>query len=111
MPHGENQKGQSLPIEWYVPEGLPQLYANNLVIQHTDSEFILSFFAAQLPILLEEDPVSAARLGQIDTLRARCVAQIIISPPRMKGFLDALERNYARFAQQHSAPAEESAND
>ena len=111
MPHEENQKEQSLPIEWYVPEGLPQLYANNIVIQHTDSEFILSFFAAQLPFLLEEDPDLSTRLSQVETLRARCVAQIIISPPRMKGFLDALVRNYERFAQQHIAPSEESANE
>jgi hypothetical protein len=33
-----------LPIEWHVPDELVTRYANNLLVQHTEHEFILSFF-------------------------------------------------------------------
>ena len=33
-----------LPIEWYIAEDLKSQYATNIVIQHTDQEFLISFF-------------------------------------------------------------------
>jgi hypothetical protein len=39
-----------LPIEWHVPDDLVTRYANNLLIQHTEHEFILSFFEILPPL-------------------------------------------------------------
>jgi len=48
----EPEKTRGLPIKWQIPEDLISRYATNLVVQHTEHEFTISFFEAEPPILL-----------------------------------------------------------
>ena len=46
------EQAVNLPIEWNYPESIVSRYATNLVVQHTEHEFILSFFEVKPPVIL-----------------------------------------------------------
>jgi hypothetical protein len=83
-----------VPIEWYVPESLVSRYATNMIVQHSEHEFILSFFDTPPPLILWEAKVED--LEGIKSIRATCVAQIIVAKGRMQRFLDAMQDNLKR---------------
>ena len=66
-------------------------------MQHTENEFILSFFEAEVPILLGTPDENLARLQSIGSVKAHCVARIIVSPNRMTELLRILGENYSRY--------------
>ncbi len=86
-----------LPIEWYIAEDLKSQYATNIVIQHTDQEFLISFFEIKHPIILGADEEVKSTYEKIGKLKADCIARIIVTPDRMKNFINAMRENYDRF--------------
>jgi len=87
----------TLPIEWHIPEGLKSQFATNLVIQHTDQEFIISFFEIEKPVLLGSPDEVKSKLEVIGKMRANCVARIIVTPKRMEEFIKAMQTNLDKF--------------
>jgi hypothetical protein len=86
-----------LPLEWHFPENLVTRYANNVVVQHGEHEFIISFFEVFPPILLGSPEETRTELDQIESVQANCVARIIIPWDRMPGFIKALQSNQDKF--------------
>ena len=82
---------RELPIEWYVPDSVVRRYATNMVVQHTDQEFIISFFDIKPPLIVGEP--SQEMLENLKSIRAECVAQIIVTAARMPKFVEALQTN------------------
>jgi hypothetical protein len=80
-----------LPIEWHTPEGLVSRYVSNLVVQHTEHEFIISFFEILPPLLLGTPEEQQARLTRMNAIQAECVARIIVSPEQMPTFIQAMQ--------------------
>ncbi|NLE43846.1 MAG: DUF3467 domain-containing protein [Chloroflexi bacterium] len=86
-----------VPLEFCVPGELVSRYATNFVVQHTENEFILSFFEAEAPILLGTPEENLATLQSIGSVKARCVARIIVSPSRMPELIRIMGENYDRY--------------
>lgn len=86
-----------IPIEYFVPEDMPTLCPNNLVVRHTDDEFTLLFFEAREPIIVGSEDEKREALAQVTSVRARCVARIVLSPKKMFTFAEAIQRNIERF--------------
>jgi hypothetical protein len=82
-----------LPIEWHVPEGTVSRYATNLTVQHTDHEFIISFYEIDPPLLLGSAEENAAKLKELEAVQAELVARIIVAPRRMPEFIRVLQEN------------------
>lgn len=82
-----------IPIEWYVPEGLKSQYVTNMVIQHTDEEFIMSFFEMKTPIILGSPEKIKSTFEHMQTVRAECVSRIIVTPKRMVEFIKVMQKN------------------
>jgi hypothetical protein len=95
-----------LPIEWFVPEDIRSQYATNMVVQHTDQEFLISFFEIEQPILLGEAEEIKAKLEQRGKARATCLARFVLTPERMKHFVSILNENYDRFVKEIKNGAE-----
>jgi hypothetical protein len=87
----EETKG--LPLEWHIPDELSCQYATNLVVQHTEHEFIISFFRASPPILLGPAEDVEEKFARLKSVRAECVARVIVAPGRMKEFVQVLKKN------------------
>ena len=77
-------------IEWHIPEGIVSKYATNMVVQRSDQEFILSFFEL-LPPIIFGTPQDLAKLDTVSSVRAECIARIIVSSERMTKFLEVLQ--------------------
>ncbi|MGI6375131.1 MAG: DUF3467 domain-containing protein [Anaerolineae bacterium] len=90
-------EGHELPIEWYVPEGLQTVYANHLIVQHTEHEFVISFFSLVPPLLAGSEEERRAQLDSLVSVRAVCVGRVAVSPSRYPAFVQALRDNLSRF--------------
>jgi len=86
--------GKPLPIDWTVPEDLPILFVNNMTIQFTEHEFILTFYQLAPPPFL--GPLAEHRLEQMDAVSAVAVARVAVSAGRLPGFIRAMEDNLQR---------------
>jgi hypothetical protein len=86
-----------LPLEWYEPEELISRYANNMVVQHTPNEFIVSFFETRPPLVLGDPVEQTKQLETIKSVRSLCVSRIIIAPDLIDGFIKALQINYQNY--------------
>lgn len=93
----ENKDGVLLPIEWHISEEVTTKYATNLVIQHTEHEFIISFFEIYPPVLLGPPEGQKLQAEMIDTVRAECVARIVVASDRMPEFVRVLQDNLGTY--------------
>jgi hypothetical protein len=98
----QKAEGIYVPIEWYVPEDLVSRYANNIVVQYEEHEFIISFFEVRPPVLLGSSEEIKAKLEQVKSVRAECVARIIVAADRMPVFIEALQGNLEKYLAQKS---------
>ena len=95
--NSENPEELRIPIEWEFPDGLISRYANNFVVQHSETEFVIQFFEILPPILLGTPDRIQTQIEQIKTIRAECVGRIIISTEKMPEFIHVLQENYEKF--------------
>lgn len=95
-----------LPIEWHCGDEITSRYATEMTVQHTDQEFLLSFYETIPPVLSgssDERKAQAEALGQV---RANCLARIIVSAARMPGFIEAMNENLRSFQSLRDQPPE-----
>ncbi|GAC1342825.1 MAG: hypothetical protein NVSMB27_02120 [Ktedonobacteraceae bacterium] len=92
----------TLSVDWHFPEGLQSRYANNVLVQTGQHEFVISFFEMQLPTLLGSPEDNKAKLKEMEKIRAECVSKIIMTPELVQGFIDALQSELDRFSSQKS---------
>ncbi len=91
------QEQRSLEINWFVSENIHTHYANNVVIQHSRGEFVLSFFEILPPMLVGSPNEIQSQLSQMRTAHAECVARIVMTPENAANFCRALEQNLSNF--------------
>lgn len=89
--------GKEVPIAWIVPDDLVTRYATNIVVQHSEHEFFLSFFEADPPIILGSREEALATIEQLGSLKAKCVARIVVAPKRMREFVRVLQANLEKY--------------
>ena len=91
MPKKPTAKSVSLereiPLIWDIPEDLVSGYATNILVQTGEHEFFVSFFETPPPVLLKPTDVE-----KLESVRAECIARLIISPERIQSFIDALQQ-------------------
>ncbi len=92
----------SLSVDWHFPESLQSRYANNVLVQIGQHEFVVSFFEMQLPTLLGSPEDNKAKLSAMETIRAECVSKIIMPPELIQGLIDALQMELDKFSSQRS---------
>jgi hypothetical protein len=94
----EDSHEKLVPVEWHIPEGIVSRYASNMVVQNTGQEFIVSFFEL-FPPLVFGTPSDLEKAAQIESIRAECIARIIVSVDRMPKFIEALQTNLERMTE------------
>lgn len=95
----EAATGDSVPIrlEFRVPSGLTGQYATNIVVQHTEHEFIVSFFQVENPFLLGTPEENRALLEQLGKVPAYCVGRVIVAAERMPAFVRVMKQNLDKY--------------
>lgn len=88
---------RQLPLEWRVPDDMSCQYATNLLVQHTDHEFVIQFFRAMPPLVVGSPDEVKTQLAEIESVNAECVARVVVAASRMPEFVDVLQQNLQRF--------------
>ena len=86
-----------VPIEWHISEDLDSKYATNLVIQHSEHEFIIDFFETRHPLILGDPDQVREQWEKLESVRAECVARIIVSPNRMQEFINVMQADLNKY--------------
>lgn len=84
----------TFPLEWEIPDQLTPRYATNVVVQHGEHEFLLSFFDIQKPILVGSQEDIKNQLSRIDKVIAKCVGQIYIAADEFPKIISVLQQQY-----------------
>jgi len=84
----------SLPIDWHVSENIQSRYASNVFVQAGEYELTLSFFETFLPILADSPEENKAKLLQQGSVRAECIARIVVDPDLVPKLIKALQTSY-----------------
>jgi hypothetical protein len=90
----EGQRGR-IPIDWEIPEDLPTLFVNNMTIQFTGNEFILTFYQLVPPPLL--GPLADKKLERLEKVSAVAVARIAVAAGRMPNFINAMKQHLEKY--------------
>jgi hypothetical protein len=93
---------REVPIEWIVPDSIVSQYATNMIIQHFEHEFILSFFETQPPLIIGIP--SKEQLESLKSVKSTCIARIVIAPERMQNFVNALQTNLEKWLSKQRSP-------
>lgn len=83
-----------LPIQWSVSDELSTCYATNLVVQHTEHEFFITFFELVPPITLGK---TSDEIKQIESVQAHALTRIAVTPERLESFIQAMQENLDRY--------------
>ena len=86
-------KPKEVSVRYVVPEDNILLFSDGVILQHTDNEFIISFFQSGAPIFLTD-----ADRDKITEVNSKCVARIVLSPAQMKKTVDAFKVNFESWA-------------
>lgn len=94
---------KKIRIERIYPANLQSHFVSNIVVQHQPDAFILSFFEIwPPPILGESEEEKQRELEALENVEARCVARLVVTPRKMREFLETMSenlRNYERMMQ------------
>ena len=87
----EGQERLALPIEWFFPEGLTGRYANQVLVQNGQHECHVSFFEVRPLVLLGEPEEVREQVKDLKSVRAECVARIIVAKDFIPEIIKALQ--------------------
>lgn len=94
-------------IEWRIPQSLPSYFVTNIVVQNNEDAFSLSFFEAKPPILLGTPEEIEAQRAQTTSVDADCVARVVVSPRKMREFVEVLNRSLRLHDEKYGASVKE----
>jgi hypothetical protein len=77
---------------WSFPDDLVSGYATNMLVQTGENELYVSFFEAPPPVLLAPEDVKS-----LESVKAECIARVVISPDRMPKFIEVLQKQLDAF--------------
>ena len=87
------QEGRPIPLKWEGLENEPLHFVNNLLTQHTEHQFFLTFAHIQPPVTVD---LSEEEIRSIQYVAVRPTARLAVSPGRFREFIAAMEANYQR---------------
>lgn len=86
------------PLEWDYPDDLQTHFVSNILVQHQEDYFVISFFEIwPPPILGETDEDRQKAIKALGTIKAKCVARLVVSPSTMDKVINTLSTNYANW--------------
>lgn len=102
MPIAEEKERieKKVRLQRTYPENLQSHFVASLIVQHQPEMFVLSFFEVWPPAVLgETDEEKQAILDSIESVEAKCVARLVVTPSKMREFLDVMNENLTNYEQ------------
>jgi hypothetical protein len=76
----------------HIAEDLRLLFSDSILVQHTPTEFTITFAQVRQPIITD-----AAGFEGLTEIRADVVARIVLTPAKMAEFIKALRENWGLY--------------
>jgi hypothetical protein len=95
----DDERGKAVKLLWLDLEAEEIVFANQLLVQHHGTEFILSFGQFTPPPLVGSDEDKRQMLESIDFLPIRPVARIGLTAQRMTEFVRVMQENLSNYEQ------------
>jgi Protein of unknown function (DUF3467) len=89
--------GKVVPIIWEVPAGLPTHYSTNLIVQHSDEDFTITFWDVRPPVLIGTREDKLRQVEELREIRPTALVRIILSPRKMREFTQVMQDNLKTF--------------
>lgn len=86
------EKTKQVPIIRVLPDNMPLIYSDGLLIGNNEGVFILSFLQTRFPLAVTPEEVEA--IQQVDSY---CVARILLTPEQMERSIKAMTDNFQKF--------------
>jgi hypothetical protein len=86
-----------VPVIWEVPVGLPTHYSTNLIVQHTDEDFTITFWDVRPPVLIGTLEEKRKQVEALKAIRPTALVRIILSPGKMREFTQVMRDNLKTF--------------
>lgn len=90
---------KDIPIKRIFPDNLQSYFVSNLVVQHQEETFTIAFFEVWPPPILGTEEEKQKQLENFKFVEAKCVARLVITPNKMKEFIDVLSGSYTTYKQ------------
>ena len=91
-------EGKTLPIKWPGVEEVPILFANQILVQHVENAFVISFGQLTPPAFLQ--PPTPEEVDAIDAVNVKSVARFGVTPDMLLSFIKVLQTNYRNYQAQ-----------
>jgi hypothetical protein len=91
----------SINIVHYFPEDVRLTFSDNIAVQHTPSEFTITFAQVKQPIVAK-----LSEFEKIKEIEAEVVARIVLTPPKMVELIKSLQENWAIYQRRMKALVE-----
>jgi hypothetical protein len=95
-----------IPIEHVCPATVETRFADRIVVQHTEHEFHISFYEIERPVLLGAARERNEGLRSLESVRAVCVAHVVVAAGRMPDMVQALRDNLDHYLARVEQPEE-----
>ena len=108
MANQSSQTGRPIPLKREYPEDLESNFVSNIVVQHQSDHFVLSFFEVwPPPVLGDTEEEREHILDSIEEVEAKCVARLVVTPRRMREFIDVMSDSFLKWETRAQAGAAE----
>jgi hypothetical protein len=99
----DSKSRKEVPITWLMPREARAPFANNILVAEQNGVFILQFFEALPPPILDNSDIE-----KVDKVEAVLVARLAVPAECFPGFIDAMQRNLDRYkARERAVPESE----
>ena len=80
-------------VKFPLFDEIPPVWANQMTVQFTGSDFVIGFYAALAPTVTGTQEEKRAQYSMVTDVPAKCVAKVVVPMNRMPDFLQALTEN------------------
>lgn len=94
---------RKIPLDWQIPEGMPILFANHMLVTEIHGQMLVTFFQAQPPVVLDGQE---SKWDTIDSVPAVAVARLAIPASQIPSVIAALQAKYDAFIEAQRAASE-----
>jgi hypothetical protein len=84
---------KTVRIDRVYPNDLKTHFVSNFVIQTQPDHFVLTFFEVWPPAIVGSSEEKKAALDGLQSVEAKCVARIVVTPARMQELAKLIQEN------------------
>ena len=96
-------------VEWNIPPHIQPVYARLVAAQADEHEITISFFDPRSPVLVGTPEEVRKQALTIETVRADCVARVVVAAERLPGIIQVLQTSLDNYYKLHQQTEEQAA--